>query len=295
MRRAMRWAIGLCGLGAAAAFAASPDLRTLVVAQLRAIGEPLFDRGAATEPRFDPFYADMVESLPPQQKVEQALELAINRRVGATDYIVQNAQRWRGTFEPSEKLAMLIRLSGDAPLIEVRMAGFEIYLAQYGFEKSPAEVDRLLQRMRNDPQGASAWVLWNIAVLGARGVERERVFAELTAGLRTKDEGMRRWAVDSLAKFGGVEIVEPLLAVARDEPSAVVRERAFCALAQSGTLLVAERYHAVPGLLSIAADAKSDRQSVGWAYQALREITDTYDLPDDADAWRERLRAAGLL
>jgi hypothetical protein len=115
MRRAMRWAIGLCGLGAAAAFAASPDLRTLVVAQLRAIGEPLFDRGAATEPRFDPFYADMVESLPPQQKVEQALELAINRRVGATDYIVQNAQRWRGTFEPSEKLAMLIRLSGDAP------------------------------------------------------------------------------------------------------------------------------------------------------------------------------------
>ena len=67
------------------------------------------------------------------------------------------------------------------------------------------------------------------------------------------------------------------------------------ALAQSGTLLVAERYHAVPGLFAIAADAKSDRQSVGWAYQALREITDTYDLPDDVDAWRERLQAAGLL
>jgi HEAT repeat protein len=137
--------------------------------------------------------------------------------------------------------------------------------------------------------------LWNIGVLGARGVDRERVFRELLSALHTGDESLRHWAVDALAKFGGVESIAPLLDVATREPSAAVRERAFCALAQSGTFHIAERYEAVPGLYAIASDKQADRQSVTLAFQALREITDIYDLHDDAAQWELRLKEAGLL
>ncbi|MEO8670553.1 MAG: hypothetical protein ABI411_04495 [Tahibacter sp.] len=291
----IRWVILLLSLVTAVAFAASPELRAAALVQLRSIAEPLFDQGAATAPHFDRFYAGMVESMPPQEKVEHALELAINRRVGAAEYVIQHAQDWRGQFAASDKLSILINTASDAPLIEVRMAAFEVYLAQYNLEKSTAQVDRLLQRMRDDPGGSSAWVFWNIGVLGARGVDRERIFRELLSGLHAGDDTLRRWAVDATAKFGGAEIVGPLLDIAAHEKSAIVRERAFCALAQSGTLLIAERYAAVPGLIAIADDAAADRQSVAWAYQALREITETYDLPDRVEPWRERLQRAGLL
>jgi hypothetical protein len=59
--------------------------------------------------------------------------------------------------------------------------------SKYDFEKSTAQVDRLLQRMANDPKGSSAWVLWNIAILGARGVDRERIHRELLSALQAGD------------------------------------------------------------------------------------------------------------
>jgi hypothetical protein len=290
-----RFLLVLLGLTTAAAFAASPEFRDAAMAQLRSIAEPLFERGATTEPRFDAFYTGMVEALPPQEKAEHALELAINRRDGAAEYVMKNAQGWRGQFKSTPKLQTLINTSADAPLIETRMAGFEIYLAQYGLEKSPAEVDRMLQQMADHPKESSAWALWNIGVLGARGVDRERIFHELLSALNAGDRPVRGAALEALSKFGGAEIVPPLLDIATREPDPSLRERAFCALAQSGTLLVAERYEAVPGLLAIIEDAQADKQSVLWAYQALREITDSYGEPNDPVRWRDRLQQAGLL
>lgn len=109
------------------------------------------------------------------------------------------------------------------------------------------------------------------------------------------DATLRRSAVDALAKFGGIESIPPLLDVAAHEESVAVRERAFCSLAESGTFQVAERYEAVPGLFAIASDAQADRQSVAWAYQALREVTDIHDLRDDVAQWQARLAQANLL
>jgi len=290
-----RWLLVSFGMITAGAFAASPELRVAAMSGLRSIAEPLFEKGTATEPHFDAFYAGMVEGLPPQDRVERALELAINRREGASDYVIQHAQGWRGAFKPSERLHTLVNMGGDSPLIEVRMAAFEVHLAEYGLEKSAAEVQRLLQQMQRDPQRWSAWALWNLGLLGARGIERERIFPELLSAVHAGDESLRRWAVDALAKFGGVESIAPLLDVAAHEKSAIVRERAFCALAQSGTLHVAERYEAVPGLFAIASDAQADRQSVAWAFQALREITDIHDLGSDVAQWQVRLAQAKLL
>ena len=78
-------AMGLC-LITAGAFATSPALRSAAISQLRSLAEPLFEQGEATEPHFDAFYAGMVEALPPQERAERALELAINRYTGAAEY-----------------------------------------------------------------------------------------------------------------------------------------------------------------------------------------------------------------
>ena len=290
-----RMLIASFGLTTAIALASSPQLRDAAIAELRSISEPLFEQGVVAEPRFDAFYTEMVETLPPQEKVEQALDLAINRRVGAAEYVMINAQSWRGQFASTPSLRTLINTAAGAPLMEVRMAGFEIYLAQYGLEKSVGEADRMLAQLAADPKGSGAWALWNLGVLGARGIDRERIYNALLSTLNGRDAELRRASLEALAKFGGVEIIAPLVEVASHEPDAGLRERAFCALAQSGTLLVAERYEAVPALLAIAEDAHADRQSVAWTYQALREITDLYSIPDDSAAWRNHLHRAGLL
>lgn len=282
-------------LVAITALAASDPLRMPALDQLRSLAEPLIQRGRSTEPRFDEFHAVMVRNLPPQARAERALELAINRYAGASEYVIEHAQSWRGQIEPSERLDALIITAINAPLIEIRMAAFEVHLAQYDLEKSSEQVDYLVDRLYQNPEGAGPWALWSMALIGARGVDRERVFDELLVAARQQEIPVRRWAVESLAKFGGVEVIEPLLAIAVEDSSAIVRERAFCGLAQSGTLHVAERYAAIPGLLAIAEDPQSSVQTLNWTYQALREISDVHDMPDDPVAWRGFLADLELL
>jgi hypothetical protein len=284
----------LC-LTTAGALATSPTLRSMAIAGLRSIAEPLFERGEASEPQFDAFYTDMVDALPAQERAERALELAINRYTGAAEYILQNAQSWRGQIQPNERLTALLSTAFNAPLIEVRMAGFEVHLAQYDLEKSTSQVDRLIERFNSDPHGAGPWALWNMAAIGARGIDRERVFDRLLLATRNEDDYVRHWAVDALSKFGGTEIIAPLLELAGHDRSATVREGAFCGLAESGTLHIAERYEALPGLLAITESAGVDRLTLDWAYQALREITGVRDMQNDPWKWRERLEHLRLI
>jgi hypothetical protein len=281
-------------LVSAAAVAAHGDVRGMVAA-LRSLAEPLFGHGEAIAPRFDAFYTAMVEALEPQERTERALELAIDGYQGAPDYVVEKAQGWRRQFKSTERLEALLHTALNSRRIEVRMAAFELSLAEFDLEKSSAEIDRLIARRSADPKGAGPWALWNISMIGARGIERERVYAILTDALHDNDELQRRWAVDAMARFGGEEVVGPLLDIAAHDRSVAIQERAFCGLAQSGTLHLAERYRAVPGLLAIAEDQSATKQQHAWAFQALREITETYDVPADAAAWRVALGRAGLL
>jgi len=283
------WIASCVFLIATAAVAENSSLRVAALDHLRTIAEPLFEQGQSTEPRFDQFYAGMVEQMPPQARAERALELSINRFAGAAEYVVDHAQSWRGRIRPNERLDTLITTAINAPFIETRMAGFEMHLAQYDLEKSPQEIDHLIDRLNEDPQGAGPWALWSMAVIGARGVDRERIFDELLLASHHQEIVVRHWAVESLAKLGGLEVIDPLLEIAVGDASANVRERAFCGLAQSGTLHVAERYAALPGLLAIIENPQWDAQTHQWTYRALREISSAYDMPDDPSAWRELL------
>ena len=291
MRRLIVLSLALTSM---AALAAHGDMSRMIVA-LRSLAEPLLGHGEAIAPHFDRFYAGMVEALPAQQRTERALEMAIDNYQGAADYVVEHAQGWRGQFKASETLDVLLRTAANSRRIEVRMAAFELSLAEYDLEKTSAEVTRLLARRTRDPKAAGPWALWNISMIGARGVERERIYGILVDATHDNDEKQRLWAVDALARFGGEEVVEPLLNIGSHDTSVAIQERAFCGLAQSGTLQLAERYRAVPGLLAIAEDHSASAQQHAWAFQALREITETYDVPEDTSAWRIALDHAGLL
>ena len=290
-----RWIVPLLLIVTSGAFATIPTLREAAVQQWRSISAPLFGHGDATDARFDDFYAAMVEDLPPQQRAQRALELSINRSDGAAEYVAREAAGWIGQITPSPRLDALVEAAMSAPRIETRMAGFEVFLASFGLHKTSAQADQLLVRWDENPVQNGPWMMWALAMLGARGVDRERIYARLLEATQLSDVPQRKAAVDALARLGGAEIVDPLLSIAASDPSPIVRERAFCSLASTGTLLLAERYQAVPGLLFIAESPRSDQQTRGYSYQALKEITNFYELPADPGIWRDKLAAVGLL
>jgi hypothetical protein len=270
-------------------FASNDNWRNLVIAQFRDIAEPLFDHAEATKPQFDTFYTDMVEGFPIQMQAEKALMYAINRFAGSSDYIFENAEHWKGHINKTTKLSTLIDIALEAPLIETRMAGFELYLAENNLDKSEEQVDILLDKMLKNPERNAPWSMWAMAMIAARGVDRDRIFDELVYQTTNPNNEIRRWAVDSLAKFGGEEIVVPLLEIAQYDESPYIQERAFCGLAQSGTLNVNERYSALPGLLKIAQDSQSSQQTLDWVYQALKEISNIYNLENNSKVWAKKL------
>jgi len=286
-------ALSLC-IAAASAFAASEELRAAAARPLKALAAPPIAHGWPTDPQFDAFQARM-EALPPQERARQALGLAIDGSIGAAEYVTRNAQAWRGRIESGNGLETMIVTALNSSRLEVRMAGFEVQLAEDGVEKTPQAVEHLIQRLHEDARGVGPWMLWHLGVIGARGVDRERILAVLVATRHSENDELRRWAVESLNLFGGAGAIEPLLCVAANERSSSIRERAFCGLAQSGTFQPADRHAAIPGLLAIAEDPRSDRQGIDWSYQALREITAIRDLPQQPMLWRERLQAMGLL
>jgi HEAT repeat protein len=128
--------------------------------------------------------------------------------------------------------------------------------------------------------------LWDLALVGNRGAEPERVFDILMASIHDENENVRYWAVEGLAYLAADASIEPLLAIFHDDPAASIRERAACGLAQSGMFRAAQRRRAVPRLLEYADDSSLNDETRGWVFQALRDITGQ-SLPRDAAAWRQ--------
>jgi HEAT repeat protein len=127
--------------------------------------------------------------------------------------------------------------------------------------------------------------MWDIGLLGNRGIRPDRAFAIISANLHDPNVNVRYWAVESLAFLGTDQVIEPLLDVFHDDSSPMIRERAACSLAQSGMLNEAQRWRAVPRLLEFTTDGALDAETRGWVFQALRDITGQ-SLPPDPWAWK---------
>jgi hypothetical protein len=227
----------------------------------------------------------------PQRQAEILLEQAVGRSEGATSQIEARVDGWRGKLEWDSQLGQLTTAALNSPDRDVRDSAVEVQLAAYGLSKSGSMVDALVRQASSGDHAKKIWALWSLGLLANRGVETDRVVGVLSAHLKDDQrsdraaEDSRRWAVEGLALVGTNSTITPLLDAMRDDPSATVRERAACNLAESGMFTHAQRMIAVPRLIEFSGDAGLDEQTQGWAFQALGDITGER-LPNDSAAWR---------
>jgi len=221
----------------------------------------------------------------PQQQAEFLLERSINHYDGANGEIESRLDSWRGKIKPSERFESLFRMAINSDDLRVRAAAIEVNIVTRKLEKNAETVDLLEPIARSGAQGPRANALWDLGLIGNRGVEQVRIQQILMASIHDKNVNVRYWAVEGLAYLATDAVIDPLLEIFRDDESAMIRERAACSLAQSGMLSRQQRMKAVPRLLEYAGDFSLDDQTRGWVFQALRDITGQ-NLPPDASAWR---------
>jgi HEAT repeat protein len=188
-------------------------------------------------------------------------------------------------IKSTSRLESLFRMAINSDDVRVRAAAVEMNVSARGLARSASTIDRLEPDARGGAEGPRANALWDIGLLGNRGVQPERAFDIIKSGIHDSNENIRYWAVEGLAFLGTDDVIEPLLDVFHDDRSPMIRERAACSLAQSGMLNEQQRWRAVPRLLEYAGDNWLDAQTRGWVFQALRDITGE-NLPRDATAWR---------
>ena len=235
---------------------------------------------------------EVLDRMAPQQQAELLLERSINHYRGANEQIAARVGDWADAIAMEGRLDDLFRIALNSGDLRVRAAAIEVNIVGRKLEKTTATVDRLEPLARSGEQGPRANALWDIGLLGNRGVDPERAAAILLASLHDANDNIRYWAVEGLAYLGTDETIAPLLETLRDDPSPLIRERAACSLAQSGMLNERQRRGAVSRLLDLASDGGLDDQTRKWVFQALRDITGQ-SLPHDVNAWRRWHEAHG--
>ena len=228
---------------------------------------------------------ETLDQMSPQSQAQLLLERSINHYKGANDEIAERVDRWRGKIKLDQQLDSLFMTALNSGDLRVRAAAIEIDIAARDLEKSAATVDRLESDARSGEQGPRANALWDIGLLGNRGIEPQRAAQILLASIHDDNVNIRYWAVEGLAYLGTDDTIAPLLQVFHDDPSPMIRERAACGLSQSGMLSERQRRSAVPKLLDYAEDPSLGPETHKWVFQALRDITGQ-TLPHDPAAWR---------
>jgi HEAT repeat protein len=228
---------------------------------------------------------ETLDQMSPQSQAQLLLERSANHYKGANDEIAERVDRWRGKIKLDQQLNSLFMTALNSDDLRVRAAAIEIDIAARDLEKSAATVDRLEPDARWGEQGPRANALWDIGLLGSRGVEPQHAAQILLASIHDDNVNIRYWAVEGLSYLGTDETIAPLLQVFHDDPSPMIRERAACGLAQSGMLSEQQRRSAVPKLLDYAEDPSLDPETHKWVFQALRDITGQ-TLPHNPSAWR---------
>jgi hypothetical protein len=231
-----------------------------------------------------------LDAMTPQSQAELLLERAINHYRGANRQIAARVDGWRGRLSLDGRLNHLFVTAINSDDLTVRVAGIEVDIAARNLTKDSATVDRLEPVARFGEQGPRANALWDLALVGNRGVEADRVHQILMDSVHDENVNIRYWAVEGLAYLATDAAIAPLLDVFHDDASPMIRERAACGLAQSGMFNAEQRRSAVPRLLDFAEDGALDAETRTWVFQALRDITGQ-TLPHDPAAWRQWYRA----
>jgi len=277
-----------CGAGTPARVARFAPFAAVAIGVLAALLVVLTGRANVGRPsvkKTSTASRSQVDGLQPQKQAEALLEQAIGHSDGAVDQISSRVDGWQGKLNWNSQIATLTTAALNSNDIRVRESGVEIELAAYGLSKNSKSLDYLLKTAGSPDHAQKVWALWALGLMGNQGVEPEHIVQVLTAHLKDRDEDSRRWAVEGLALVGTDQTIDPLLKAMHDDPAPGVRERAACALAQSGMFTQDQRLSTVSKLLNYTDDPTLDSQTHAWAFQALGDITHQH-LPNDANAWR---------
>jgi HEAT repeat protein len=235
---------------------------------------------------------DMVDHMAAQQQAERLLQYAISHHRGATDEIKARVKQWRGQIKRTDSLVTLMDVAMNGDDLRVRAACFEIDLAVANLPKNTQTAETLLQLAESDPQRAE-FSIWYLGRLANRGVEVDRIHAQLRVWSHSESEPIRLRAVSAIADIGTDDTVPELVEAFHHDPAFRVRiDAAGCGLAHCGMLTRAQRMQSVPGLIEMVEDKKLDAETVKYGYRALREITDQ-ELTDEPMLWREWYGAHG--
>jgi hypothetical protein len=233
---------------------------------------------------------ETLDEMPPQAQATLLLERSINHYRGANQEIAARVDGWRGRITLDDRLEHLFVTAINSDDLTVRVAGIEVDIAARNIEKSTATIDRLEETARFGEQGPRVNALWDLALIGNRGIDPQHIERLLLDGLHDPNENIRYWVVEGLSYLATDTAIAPLLDTFRNDPLPMIRERAACGLAQSGMFTADQRWRAVPRLLDYTEDGGLDEQTRRWAFQALRDITGQ-NLPHDPAAWRRWYRA----
>lgn len=233
----------------------------------------------------------VLDEMPAQSQAELLLERSINHYRGANDQIAARVNGWRGIITLNDRLNHLFVTAINSSDLTVRVAGIEIDIAARNLTKDSSTIERLAPVARSGEQGPRANALWDLALVGNRGVEQDRVLEILMGSIHDENVNIRYWAVEGLAYLAVDGAIAPLLDIFHEDPSPMIRERAACGLAQSGMFSAGQRRTAVPRLLDFAIDGALEPDTRTWVFQALRDITGQ-SLPHDARVWRDWYEAS---
>jgi hypothetical protein len=277
----------------------------LLAAVIGMVAALLFGSAGSAHPAWSNFFSGrqkrpasakdigQIDRMRPQKQAETLLELAVGNSAGAVDQISSRVDRWQGKVQWNSQIASLTTAALNSSDMRVRESGIEVELAAYGLGKNAASLDYVLKNAESPDHTQKIWALWALGLMGNQGVQTEQVVQVLLAHLKDSDPDSRHWAVEGLALVGSDQTIEPLLKTMHDDPSALVRERAACSLAESGMFTPEQRLTAVPQLLNYTDDPALDAQTHGWAFQALSDITHQR-LPNDSAAWRSWYTSAKI-
>src|SRR5258708_32967958 len=160
---------------------------------------------------------EAISHLAPQQQAERLLKLAIERPDQSLGLIHKNLDSWRGHLEDTDQLFHLVLAALDSNDPRVRVAAVEIDLIANNLMKSPQSLAKLLNEIRNDPDGRYL-ALWRLGALGNLGVEPATVFATLLRYSRDSTLQTRFWPVEGLAMLATAESTHPLLSLLPHDP-----------------------------------------------------------------------------
>src|SRR5260370_6393601 len=153
------------------------------------------------------------DKMPRQSKAELLLERSINHFRGANEQIAGRVGGWRGAIKLDDRLRNLFMTALNSDDLRVRAAAIEVDIAARDLEKTSATIDRLEPDAGSGEQGPRANALWDIGLLGNRGIEQERPPRIVRSSIHDSNVNVRSWAVEGLAYLRTGQVMSPLLEV----------------------------------------------------------------------------------